>query len=76
LPIVVPGETGNAWANPPPAETPHRLVLSGGFRVDGSRDRRMTERARVLGFEDLRAFLQDRCDAGASIPRIATELDR
>jgi hypothetical protein len=34
----------------------------------------MTERAQVLGFEDLRAYLQDRCDAGASIPRIATEL--
>jgi hypothetical protein len=34
----------------------------------------MTERARVLGFEDLGAYLQDRCDAGASIPRIATEL--
>jgi len=32
------------------------------------------ERARVLGFEDLGAYLQDRCDAGASIPRIASEL--
>jgi hypothetical protein len=28
----------------------------------------------VLGFEDLGAYLQDRCDAGASIPRIAAEL--
>jgi hypothetical protein len=34
----------------------------------------MTDRARVLGFEDLGAYLQDRCDAGASVPRIATEL--
>jgi AraC-like DNA-binding protein len=28
----------------------------------------------VLGFEDLRGYLQARCDAGHSIPRIATEL--
>jgi transcriptional regulator of acetoin/glycerol metabolism len=34
----------------------------------------MTERARVLGFKDLRAYLQAGCDAGHSIPRIATEL--
>jgi hypothetical protein len=28
----------------------------------------------VLGFEDLRAYLQARCDTGHSIPQIATEL--
>jgi hypothetical protein len=28
----------------------------------------------VLGFEDLGAYLQARCDAGYGIPRIATEL--
>jgi hypothetical protein len=28
----------------------------------------------VLGFEDLRGYLQARCDAGHSVPRIATEL--
>jgi hypothetical protein len=28
----------------------------------------------VLGFEDLRGYLQARCDAGASIPRIGVEL--
>jgi AraC-like DNA-binding protein len=42
--------------------------------VDGGRDRRLGERARVLGFEDLRAYLQARSDAGSSVPRIATEL--
>jgi hypothetical protein len=42
--------------------------------VDGGRDRHLDERARVLGFEDLRGYLQARCDAGHSIPRIATEL--
>jgi hypothetical protein len=42
--------------------------------VDGGRDRRLQERARWHGFEDLRGYLQARCDAGASIPRIAAEL--
>jgi hypothetical protein len=74
LPIVVPGGTGNAWANPQAAETPRRLVLAGGFVVDGGRGRRLDERARVLGFEDLRGYLQARCDAGTSVPRIAAEL--
>jgi hypothetical protein len=74
LPIVVPGGTGNAWANPQAAETRRRLVLAGGFAVDGGRDRRLEGRAAALGFDDLRAYLQARCDAGHSVPRIATEL--
>jgi len=74
LPVAVTGGTGNAWATPQPAETPRRLVLEGGFVVDSGRDRRLDERARVLGFDDLRGYLQARCDAGSSIPRIATEL--
>jgi hypothetical protein len=74
LPVVVPGGTGNAWANPPPAETPRRLVLSGGFRVNSGRDRRLEERVAALGFADLHGYLQTRCDTGHSIPQIATEL--
>ncbi len=42
--------------------------------MDGGRDRRLDERARVLGFESLRGYLQARCDAGASVPGIAAEL--
>jgi hypothetical protein len=42
--------------------------------VDGGRDRRLQERAGALGFDELRAYLQARCDTGSSIPRIATEL--
>ena len=72
--IAVSGETGNAWANPQPAETPRRLVLEGGFGVDGGRDWRLEERAGTLGFGDLRGYLQARCDAGASVPGIAAEL--
>jgi hypothetical protein len=75
LNIVTAGGTGNAWANPQPAQTPRRLVLSGGFRVDGCRDRRLKEYADALGFDDLRAYLQARCDTGHSVPRIAGELD-
>jgi hypothetical protein len=34
----------------------------------------LEERVAALGFEDLRGYLQARCDTGHSIPRIATEL--
>jgi Berberine and berberine like len=74
LRVVVGGGTGNAWANPQPAETPRRLVLGGGFVVDGGRDRHLEECVRALGFNDLRGYLQSRCDVGDSVPRIATEL--
>jgi AraC-like DNA-binding protein len=76
LPIAVAlsGGTVIAWANPRPAQTPRRLVLSGGFRVDGGRDRRLEERAGALGFDELGAYLQATCDAGHSVPRIAAEL--
>jgi AraC-like DNA-binding protein len=53
---------------------PRRLVLEGSFAVDSGRDRRLEDCARWQGFEDLRGYLQARCDAGASIPRIAAEL--
>jgi hypothetical protein len=42
--------------------------------VDGGRNRRLEEHARVLGFGNLCTYLQARCDAGSSIPQIATEL--
>jgi predicted Zn-dependent protease len=42
--------------------------------VDGGRDRHLKDRAGALGFDELGAYLQARCDAGHSIPRIATEL--
>jgi hypothetical protein len=46
----------------------------GRLGVDSGRDRRLVERARVLGFESLRGYVQARCDAGASVPGIAAEL--
>jgi hypothetical protein len=50
------------------------LVLEGGFVVDNGCDRRLEARVGALGFHDLGAYLQARCDAGHSVPRIATEL--
>jgi hypothetical protein len=72
--IAVSGGTGNAWATPRPAEIGRRLVLEGGFVVDGGRDWHLKERARELGFEDLGAYLQARRDGGHSVPQIAAEL--
>jgi hypothetical protein len=40
----------------------------GGFAVDGGRDRHLEERARMLGFGNLRTYLQARCDTGSSVP--------
>jgi hypothetical protein len=74
LPIAVPGGTANAWATPQAAQTSRRLVLEGGFAVDGGRDRRLEERAGALGFDDLGAYLQARCDAGYSVPQLAADL--
>jgi len=42
--------------------------------VDDGHGRRLEERAGALGFEDLRGYLQARCDAGTSVPQIAVEL--
>ena len=42
--------------------------------VDGGRDRHLEERAGALGFDDLGAYLQARCAAGHSVPRVAAEL--
>lgn len=45
-----------------------------GDLVDGGRYRQVEEQAKRLGFADLHACLQDRCDAGYSLPRLADEL--
>jgi hypothetical protein len=42
--------------------------------VDDGRDRRMQECAAALGFDDLWAYLQARCDARLQRPQVATEL--
>jgi AraC-like DNA-binding protein len=52
-----------------------RLVIDGGFRVDGGRYRQLEERARRLGFADLRTCLQVLSDSGCSVPQRAEDLD-
>ena len=42
--------------------------------VDDGRVRRLQRRAGQLGFDDLRGYLQARCDAGHSVPGLAREL--
>jgi hypothetical protein len=72
--VALSGGTGNAKATPQAAKTDRRLILRG--RLCGRWRPRSApkEYAGALGFDDLRAYLQVRCDAGHSIPRIAAEL--
>lgn len=42
--------------------------------ADDGRIRRLERRARDLGFDDLRSYLQTRCDTGYSVPGLAHEL--
>jgi hypothetical protein len=51
-----------------------QLVIHGGFVVDEGHSRRLEQHARRLGFDDLRSYLQARCDAGVSVPGLAQEL--
>ncbi len=42
--------------------------------VDDGRSRRLEQRARGFGFDNLRSYLQARCDTGYSVPALACEL--
>jgi hypothetical protein len=79
LPIVVTGGSPSAWATRPPADSDsarcRRLIINGGFRVDGGRYRQLEGQASALGYPDLRTCLQALCDAGySSTPRLAKQL--
>jgi hypothetical protein len=75
--IKVAGGSPSAWATPPPADSARcrRLIINGGFRVDGGRYRQLGRQASALGYPDLHTCLQALCDAGYSTPRLAKELD-
>jgi hypothetical protein len=53
---------------------PSRLTIKGGFTVDDGHGRDLQQRARRLGFADLRACLHALLDDGWSIPQLATHL--
>jgi hypothetical protein len=78
FPVWVAGGDPNAWETPLPADSHailcRRVVIDGGFRVDGGRYRRLEHQAERLGFPSLRACLQALSDAGYSVPGLAEEL--
>jgi hypothetical protein len=53
---------------------PGRLTIRGGFTVIDTRQRRLDQQARRLGFADLRGCLQALLDDGWSIPQLVTHL--
>jgi AraC-like DNA-binding protein len=52
-----------------------RLVITGGFRVDGGQHHQLDQQARRLGFPDLRSCLHALLDDGWSVPQLAAHLD-
>ncbi len=69
-----PPGTPSACITPPPAQTPRRLSISGGFAVIDQPQRRLHDHARAQGFADLGSYLQARCQRQASPAQLASEL--
>ncbi len=68
-----PGSPGACIARPP-APSPGKLTLRGGFTVLDRQQCRLDQRARALGFVDLASYLRARCEQDAALPRMASEL--
>ncbi len=71
--VGAPG-TPSAWETPPPAPTPRRLSITGGFAVIDQQHRRLHAHARAQGFADLASYLKARCQQQASPAQVASEL--
>jgi hypothetical protein len=69
-----PPGTPSAWITPPPAQTPRRLSISGGFAVLDQPQRRLRHHAHAQGYSDLGGYLQARCQQQASPAQLASEL--
>lgn len=64
----------DAWVTPPPAPSPRRLTISGGFAVLDGQQWRLRDHARAQGYSDLASYLQARCQQQASPAEVASEL--
>jgi len=64
--------TPSAWETPPAALT--RCRITGGFAVLDRQQRRLHDRAHILGFLDLDSYLMARCQQDASLTQLAGEL--
>jgi hypothetical protein len=51
---------------PPAARSPRRLLIKGGFCVDGGQHHQLDQQTKRLGFADLRACLQALVDEGSN----------
>ncbi len=72
--MAASGEISMAIDTPPPAQTPRRLSIHGGFAVIDQPQRRLHDHARAQGFADLGSYLQTRCQQQASPAQLASEL--
>jgi hypothetical protein len=63
-----------ACITPPPAPSPHRLTICGGFIVVDSQQRRLHHHAHAQGYSDLHSYLQARAQQQASPAQLASEL--
>lgn len=59
---------------PPPAPSPRKLTLRGGFTVLDPQQRRLHDHARAQGYSDLASHLQARCQQQASPAQLAASL--
>jgi len=67
--------TPSAWETPPAAPPAcRRLRITGGFTVVDRQQRRLRDRAHLLGFTDLDSYLVARCEQDAGLTRLAGEL--
>src|SRR6266508_4519392 len=68
-----PGSPG-ACITRPPAPSPGKLTLRGGFTVLDPQQRRLDQQARAQGFVELASYLRVRCQHDTALPRMASEL--
>jgi hypothetical protein len=74
LPVCGAPGTPSAWVTPQAAPWRCRLRIQGGFAVVDRQQRRLHDRAHILGFAHLSSYLAARCQDDASLTQLAGEL--